>query len=507
MKNNFPNNRYFTHPFFENLLFIVFLLLGCGLRFYRLGFKSLWADEGVTWMLAKYGALSHGHPRLYFGIVGIFLKIFGESEVTLRLLSAISGTLILIIAYIITRNITDARTASCQTLILALSPVAIFSSQNARMYPICTVGMLLSLYIFIKALQNDSWFYWFLFSILNAINLMLDHTTGFPLIAYFIFIIIKRTDYPGCMRKFLWSGLLTTLFYSYEFPKTYLNLTFMSAGGYADKISSIFSIPVKCTQLSYYLSTGYLFYPINKGILKNPLSAVFIIITFIFIAFIFIIGFIKLCKLSNMGKCILLTGFIALFLQVLMSGYLPYKLFFPLTILTMVLAVGLNHFKGSKGKVFLLLYIVIVFINLIHYYSLDSLPSHPENWRKAANYLMENAGPEDLVYTTGNRNGLFTLRFYLKNFRVNTACRTFEADLLGDYDFERTKKIYDFSRVLKNGIEKHNKMWVLLEDWGSERYRGILEEMLRKNPSSKYIGSFGKGLKLFMFPKMIQSKV
>ena len=114
----------------EYFLLIAILSAGSFLRFYRLGYKSLWADEGITWILAKFDVPSHGHPHLYFTLVGYFIKIFGESEFTLRLLSTLSGIGILILSYIITRNLFSVKTATLQTLILSFSTVSIFSSQN-----------------------------------------------------------------------------------------------------------------------------------------------------------------------------------------------------------------------------------------------------------------------------------------------------------------------------------------------------------------------------------------
>ena len=55
------------------LPFLAILSIGTILRFYKLGFKSLWADEGITWALTKFDAPAYGHPHLYFDILSIFL--------------------------------------------------------------------------------------------------------------------------------------------------------------------------------------------------------------------------------------------------------------------------------------------------------------------------------------------------------------------------------------------------------------------------------------------------
>jgi hypothetical protein len=495
--NNY-SKRHSSISIKEFLFFFLILALGIGLRFYRLDYKSLWADEGETFLVAKYAVLSHGHPYLYFEIVGIFLKLIGETEIGLRLLSTIAGVLIIIFAHTLSKSILDKKTAYLQSSILSLSVIGIFSSQNARVYSLTGLGMLISLILFIKGLQSGKWYFWILFATVNSINLMLDHSSGFPLVGYFLFVIFVRKKYKGSLKKFFWSGLITSLLYSVEFTKTYLNLSSMSEGGYSSKFATLTAFPLKFCQLCYYLSTGYFFDPINIEIFKKPFLALFFIISFVFIFIVLIIGFVRFFRRTDICRCIMLTFFVTMFLQIILTGYVSYKFVFPLIMLTIFLSEGFMAFDGLKKWLLFSVYTLIVFINLIHYYTLDSFPSHPENWRVAAQFLRENCGPDDIVYTTGNRNGLFTLRFYLKNTNLQTACRTSEVELLSDYDYPRTKH-FDLRTILDDHIQKHKNLWVLFEDWGAIAHRETLKKMLKDYSESKFERSFGCGLKLFLF--------
>ncbi|MBC8252427.1 MAG: hypothetical protein H8E35_00165, partial [Ardenticatenia bacterium] len=64
------------------------LLLATGLRFYRLGGQSLWADEGNSVALARAGLAEIAartaldiHPPLYYWLLHGWIQLFGDTEV------------------------------------------------------------------------------------------------------------------------------------------------------------------------------------------------------------------------------------------------------------------------------------------------------------------------------------------------------------------------------------------------------------------------------------------
>lgn len=122
---------------------LVFALLGLAafLRFFRLDGQSLWYDEGVSaGMLQRdlpaiiRAAAGDIHPPLYYIVLHLWGQVFGSSEVALRSLSAVAGTATVGVTYLLACHLFGRRPATLAALMLAVSPLAIHYSQEARMY-------------------------------------------------------------------------------------------------------------------------------------------------------------------------------------------------------------------------------------------------------------------------------------------------------------------------------------------------------------------------------------
>ncbi|MDQ3821409.1 MAG: glycosyltransferase family 39 protein, partial [Acidobacteriota bacterium] len=94
------------------------------------------------------------HPPLYYFALHYWMKLFGDSESGVRLLSALFGTLAIVVIYFLAALLYDNGTGLLASLLLALSPFNIAFSQEARMYTLFTLLALLSVYFFIKVLEE-----------------------------------------------------------------------------------------------------------------------------------------------------------------------------------------------------------------------------------------------------------------------------------------------------------------------------------------------------------------
>jgi 4-amino-4-deoxy-L-arabinose transferase-like glycosyltransferase len=118
------------------------VLLGAALRFYDLGGESLWMDEAFTWLWAHqdHGALWGAagrwetNPPLYYSIQKVWRGLFGDSEAALRSFSAVAGTLAVPIVFLIGRLIGGAGAGLIAALLLAVLPIHVQYSQEARSY-------------------------------------------------------------------------------------------------------------------------------------------------------------------------------------------------------------------------------------------------------------------------------------------------------------------------------------------------------------------------------------
>jgi mannosyltransferase len=147
----------------SEILVITILLLGLLLRIHGLGTESLWIDEGTSVRLAR-SSLTHViedrahsvNPPLYFIILHYWIRLFGESEFSLRLPSAIFGSLALIMIYRVGDLIFGKRTGALSCFLLAISMFHIEYSQEARGYSLMVLMALISMYFFVKLLERTS---------------------------------------------------------------------------------------------------------------------------------------------------------------------------------------------------------------------------------------------------------------------------------------------------------------------------------------------------------------
>ncbi len=159
-----PLQKKDSTPSADIFWFLVLLSLGAFLRFYRLGWHSIWADEGGSIFVAGMNIHSmftfivhqDAHPPLFFLILHGVLAL-GRSELLLRLPSALFGTLSLILTYGIARRLFNTLTARIALFLLAFSAAQIYVTQEIRMYPYFICLSLLSTYLLLRMAEKPSW--------------------------------------------------------------------------------------------------------------------------------------------------------------------------------------------------------------------------------------------------------------------------------------------------------------------------------------------------------------
>jgi 4-amino-4-deoxy-L-arabinose transferase-like glycosyltransferase len=137
------------------------ILLGLALRLLRVDDYSMWVDEVYTveysrlpWVevLGLNGAYDN-HPPLYYAVVKAFALVFPET-VAARAFSVLTGTATIVVMYLITKMLVNRPAALLSSLILAISPLHIWYSQDGRMYAPTAFMVCLSYYLLLRLLGN-----------------------------------------------------------------------------------------------------------------------------------------------------------------------------------------------------------------------------------------------------------------------------------------------------------------------------------------------------------------
>jgi uncharacterized membrane protein len=144
------------------------LALAAFLRFYNVGWNSLWLDEAVTWTLSKgspwdiflYMTRGEYNPPLFYWVEHVAIPFLGTSEVALRAAPAIFGALTVVPAYYLGRRIGGEITGALASFMLSVSVFAIYYSQEARGYTLFMLLMVSGTLLYLEGLETGWVSHW-----------------------------------------------------------------------------------------------------------------------------------------------------------------------------------------------------------------------------------------------------------------------------------------------------------------------------------------------------------
>jgi mannosyltransferase len=198
-------------------LLLCLTLIGFFLRFYNLGYNSLWLDEASTltiavnsipdiWQTTMAGEFN---PPLFYWTEHLLL-VFGNSEVVLRFIPALLGVLTIPLIYLIGKEFMDRNVGIIAAAAFALSPFLIYYSQEARAYSMMLFLVASAMVFYLKALKSNNRKDWALFGILSALAFWAHFYALViigALVLYALYIQIPeiRMD-PGLVRPLVIAG-------------------------------------------------------------------------------------------------------------------------------------------------------------------------------------------------------------------------------------------------------------------------------------------------------------
>jgi mannosyltransferase len=135
-----PESRSSTEH--GKLMLAGILLAAAVLRFSTLSLQSFWSDEAATVGLVRrsYGSMlaaipgKERTPFAYYVVAWIWSRVFGHGEFGLRSLSAVFGTVTVLLAFLVARRLEGERAGFLAAAFVAVSPILVWYSQEARSY-------------------------------------------------------------------------------------------------------------------------------------------------------------------------------------------------------------------------------------------------------------------------------------------------------------------------------------------------------------------------------------
>lgn len=175
-------SRFLTLKPLPLLIVALALVVGGFLRFHNLDAQEMSADEGFSWKAAAAPTLhqlvqiqlelNSGKGPLHDVALHYWMGRFGDSVAAMRSLSALVGTLAILLAFLAVRELLgidggstlsdDDRdfAAASAALMLAVSLTMVRFSREARMYPMLLAAVLAQVACFARAARSSGWGAW-----------------------------------------------------------------------------------------------------------------------------------------------------------------------------------------------------------------------------------------------------------------------------------------------------------------------------------------------------------
>ena len=194
------------------VVFLVLTLMALVVRLAWLGRKSMWLDEvyslnrallSVTQIVETQG---DPHPPLFY--VGLhYWLVFGHDEFTLRLPSAMWGAVSVGLIYLLGKRWAGTWTGIAFAILLAIAPIHVWFSQEARMYAAsCTLG-LMAVWLLSEAIATGRWIAWAGWIVATVLGLYTHYLT---LVLLLIELVLfgPVCYWLGVLRRRMLSGTL-----------------------------------------------------------------------------------------------------------------------------------------------------------------------------------------------------------------------------------------------------------------------------------------------------------
>jgi mannosyltransferase len=199
---------------FESLVLVLVTALAAVLRLFYLTSKSFNLDEGLSLYLGRADFASFRHfvgsvemnMVLYYALLRLWFHV-GTGEYVVRLLSVIPAIATIPVVYAIAARLAGRRAGQVAALLLAVQPMHVEFSQEARSYAWAVLLVCLSSLYYLRALDRPSRVNFTIYAFTSALAVYAHVFAGLVLVAHWAALFFRdREKVP--LRKLAASVLL-----------------------------------------------------------------------------------------------------------------------------------------------------------------------------------------------------------------------------------------------------------------------------------------------------------
>lgn len=474
----------------DNYILLTILSLSLFLRIYHLGSESIWGDEGYSIVTAKLNLsqiiqetiLRDTSPSYHFTL-HYWIKVFGDSEFCVRLLSTIFGFFAVVMIYKVGSLIFNKNIGLLSSLLLGLSVCHIKYAQETRAYTLMTLLTLLSIYFFIKLINRTS--------LRVAMGYIISTSLLVYTHPYGLWMVVVENIYLVTLL------LLSKEKYKLNFPAWILFQIILSISWILFQINQILRIQEKSSMWVWPPKPTILSIIETFGFYSS--YSIILLLFFSILAFFSILSYEKTngkfkwrwffnstegyssdVSLSYVNKIYLLLLWLSIpnILPWIISQFLTpiyndrYTISASLAFYILI-ANSINKIDHKFIKLISL--ILIITFSLAHagiYYSRFCKPQ----WREAVNYVEINAKKGDLILFNDGTKQKYCFDYYAKRtdlikkpFPERIGLELWEGAVV---DGESIKKLYPT-------VKGYNRVWLVLSSSSDEK--GLIKKTLSQS--------------------------
>lgn len=422
------------------------LTLGLILRLISLN-QSLWLDEAINVMATQHFsfigmitqyAVADFHPPGFFIILWPWVKLFGTGEVAVRIPSVIFGIITIYLVYLLGKKIYSKYLGLIAALLLAVNPLHIYYSQEARMYSLAALAVILSVYLWTKVLKEEKVNMLFIIAS-NLLVFSSDYVAYLIFPAQFIYLIIFKREKVMMWLKSLLASLLIGSWWLPIFFKQ-LSTGSIAAANLPTWKFVVGGFDIKSVPLTFIKFIIGRISLADKFIYYSLLVPVCILFLFL------ILRSLRFAK--DIIYLFIIWLVVPIILATLVSFILPiysyFRLIFTLPAFLLLIALGIISFKSKLRYLFLSVVFLILFFSSVVY--LFNNTYQREDWKGLVSFfrtidpkdqiLFESSGtlPPFDYYAKGELNA----KGALKDFPAKT-----DADLIDlNSDLRNVKNVF-----------------------------------------------------------------
>lgn len=240
-------------------------LLAAALRLCTLDLQGFWFDEAFTPVHVLHPSLTatlHGvvhtenSPPLWYLLAWADSRVLGTGEVALRLPTALAGIATVPLAWGIGRELTGRRAAIVCAALVAVNPLFVWYSQEARAYGLLVFMAALAMLCFLRAQREPTGGRMAAFALAGALALLTHYFALFLLIPMALWLLCetrtRRAAIPAVAALALVGAALIPLV--------------LAQGGHNTQWIGEWALSKRLQAIPQYYLTGYSGEPLGRGI-------------------------------------------------------------------------------------------------------------------------------------------------------------------------------------------------------------------------------------------------